>query len=135
MVQPHDELALQYLAEMRTLRKEVEYAMKCITANHLRDFVQSVGHQAATTEMLVKLDRKIQDSHLLNVSSTTSEPIREEIKAMRLELGVLAGEYSALLIHSGRSIDHLALLCESTLGRLPGTSQSGACCQTWFCEG
>ncbi len=134
MVEPHDELALQYLSEMSSLGKEIEYAMKCITANHLTEFAQSVGRQAAIAEMLVNLTRRIQDSHLLNANSATDEPLRAEIKAMRSELRAFVGEYSALLIHSGKSIDRLALLCESTLGRLPGMTQSGVHCQTWFCE-
>ncbi len=136
-IPPCDELAFEYLTMSRSLAAEMTFAMECIASNAMPEFKESVRRQVVLSgsleEMAGKMARSIQATGpRLSFANTSS--FDAEIKAVWRELRERNVRYAALLSHSSKSIDQLTNLCKSFLGQVPGVSESGVNCQTWYCE-
>ena len=139
-------LAAGYLKGLCDLAAEMEAAMGAIARNALPDLEDSVGRQEALCTRLASMARRLgpeaagdRGSGLAHPAANSASGTGHRIRAANLALRDLSRRYSALLKHSGRSIELLSSLCGSYAGQAyqapsKEARRAGSKHQTWYCE-
>jgi hypothetical protein len=126
--------AAQYLEQLHGLAAELERGMDAIAKNALSDFEESITNQRSMADSLTELakDLGLPAQGSLTDSLHGDPEMAARIQAADRHLQALNKRYSALLRHSGRSVEQMLLLFKSLKGYYRQTS--GANHQTWSCE-
>lgn len=136
-LQTRSHRAGEHLQLLRSLARELERAMRAISANDLGELEDSVSSQQALSAQLGDLADALRGSALAqrNVSvDTVDAGMMREIRDASSELQRLNLRYSILLKYSSRSVALMAALFNSFRGQIQEASGARLKHQTWSCR-
>jgi hypothetical protein len=131
----HD--ASDYLAVLQALTQAVDRGIAALATNQLRTFQEHLTAQEDCCSLLAAIDFGASGSRVADLCGThDNDPqLRTLVDTEHRRLGSLTRLYKALLRRSVRSVDLLALHCQTYLPTCDFAGQVRSECEGLFAEG